>query len=152
MSLKGKLVLIIDDSKDIRMRCRKILENLGMVVAEAGSNSTAFSYLKTKMPNLIILDLMMPDSSGFEFLSYRKTQKELSEVPVVVSSGLSDKDSIYKAIGLGANDYLLKPLNAISIGQKARKHIKDLDFKSIQFKSAEQPSITLQIDTQVTKL
>jgi CheY-like chemotaxis protein len=152
MSLQGKEILIVDDMPDVRLICRKILENLGVTVLVADSGAQALTLLAEKVPHLIVLDLEMPGMTGFDFLAIRKNTPQLAAIPIVVSSGLTDKESIYKAMALGANDYILKPVNASIMSQRIRKHIRDLDFKRYRFKENEQPKAWLNINAMISRI
>ena len=151
MSLKGKEVLIIDDTADNRLLCRKILETLGIIVTEASSSEEGEKILAKKNPHLIILDLNMPGKSGFEFLVEKRSSPTLSMTPVIVVSGLTDRESIVKAIGLGATDYLVKPLKASILVGKIRKNLRGQDFKRYKLTGATQMA-TMSVGATLTAI
>src|ERR1700722_12471166 len=103
MSIAGKTVLIVDDATDSRMIARNILEGAGMNTTEATQVNDATHYLETQTPHLILLDLHMIGVSSFDFLAKRKQQSRIASIPVIVVSAASDRDSVYRAIALGAS-------------------------------------------------
>jgi two-component system, chemotaxis family, chemotaxis protein CheY len=152
MPLQGKEILIIDDVADVRMLCRKVLENIGMVVSEADSVPKAITRLGEKTPHVILLDLQMPETTGFDFLSMRANNKGISEIPVIVLSTLGDKEAVHRAIALGANDYVLKPMNAAIVAQRVRKHVRDIDFKRYRFSEDGRPELTALVPAQIARV
>lgn len=100
-------VLIVDDSPDLRLLLAKALENEGVSSLSAQDGKEAISQLiAIKKPCLILLDLMMPVMDGFEFLSWKNKQPELSACPVIILSA-----STYSKLPEGADAYLQKPIN-----------------------------------------
>lgn len=152
MALKNKLVMVIDDDPDIRTLIRKILENLGVTVIEAEGVEQAFVLAASHAPHLVIVDLQMPGKNGFDFLEQRRHTATFVKVPVLVASSLRAKESIYRAIALGASDYLLKPFNASMLIQKVRKLLKDIDFKTYVFPKNELPRSSFSVGAEVTKV
>ncbi len=152
MSIHGKEVLVVDDVTNVRMRCHKVLESLGMIVSEADSILTALTHLSEKLPHVIILDLHMPGKSGFDFLTIRSQSPKLLDIPVIVLSTAGDKESIHKAISLGATDYVLKPMNAATISQRVRKHVRGLDFLRRTFPADKLPTVAISVGSQITKV
>ena len=152
MSIHGKKVLIIDDAAEVRILCRKIVENAGMTVIEASSVDEALQILEFKSPHLIVLDLKMPGKSGFEFLAMRKSILTIARTPVIVLSASSDLDSVYKAIDLGAVEYAIKPFSRASLVQKIRRALKDTDFQFHKFSLKDAPEVTYSLPAQISRL
>ncbi len=106
---KSRIVLV-DDAVFMRRQLREILENGGYdVVAEGEDGSEALELYETHRPDLMTLDLVMPRMSGVEAL--RELRRRHPEARVVVCSSVSDQSSIFEAIGLGARDYVRKPIS-----------------------------------------
>lgn len=151
MPLAGKEILVVEDVDDQRLLAKRILENVGLTVIEAASVDEAIQALAKKAPHLVLLDLQMPRVSGFELLAKKSLYPTLSNAPIVVASSLQDKDSIFKAISLGAVDYVVKPLVAQVLLRKVRKHLKDVEFQSYEFNDPK-PMLTVSTHGQITKL
>jgi len=107
LAVKTK-VLVIDDEVQIRRFMRVALEPHGYEVKEASNGSEGLIASVSERPDLIILDLGLPDISGFEVL---KQLREWFERPVIILSVRDDEASIVAALDQGANDYLTKPFS-----------------------------------------
>jgi CheY-like chemotaxis protein len=86
-----RTILVVDDDEDIRSALRAVLEGDGYEVVEAADGTAALAYLvgpDALLPALIVLDLMMPQMSGWEFLSIVKSYVRLAKVPIVVVSAV----------------------------------------------------------------
>jgi CheY-like chemotaxis protein len=105
----GKSVLLVDDYPSIRKTMRELSEGLGLQVQEAENGLAAQERLKQQTPDLVISDLVMPEMDGFELTEAIKTNPEWRSVPVVIISTHTDSRYIFKALKLGADDYLTKP-------------------------------------------
>jgi DNA-binding response OmpR family regulator len=103
------LVLIVDDDEDLRILAGRSLSRAGYKVMTAESGSKGLGLIETHSPNLLILDLNMPDMDGFEVLR-RVREKELSKaLPVIVLTAQGDEESARHSFELGATDFLAKP-------------------------------------------
>src|SRR5690242_19224740 len=100
-ALQGKDILVVDDEADIRLLARKILEGDGAIVVDCPDIATALTSAQKKVPHLILTDLTMPGGSGFDLLAKKRQIPELQTVPVIVLSGMKDRDSVSRAIALG---------------------------------------------------
>lgn len=152
MSIQSREVLIIEDAADVRMTLKKILENIGVTVTESASVEQAMTILTQRTPHAILLDLNLDGMSGFEFLKLKAKLPSIQNVPVIVVSGLADKKSVFQAITLGANDFLVKPFTANQLIQKVRKHLKDLQFLSHPFSTGNRPEGTYYLKTRVCQV
>jgi len=104
-------ILCIDDSKLNRTFISKVLSDLNITIAEAENGIKGLELLDTKDFDLILLDIVMPEMDGFGFLKeYQKRVKD-EFLPVIVMTGLDDLNSKIKGLSIGADDYLIKPLN-----------------------------------------
>lgn len=154
MSLQNVQILIVDDDPHLRVMVRKILSNIGALVFEAenADQALAFGAGDARTPHLIIADLNMPGRDGFYFLEKRKQVPALSSVPVIVASAVRGKEAVYRAIMLGASDYLLKPLNATGLIQKVRKTLKDRDFSSLTFEAGKEPAASFSVGGKIREI
>ena len=102
-------LLVIDDSTVNNIILQSLLEDMGYEVNTALNAEDALKKINEFSPDLILLDLMMPEVSGFDLLKrFRKAQ---ISIPVVIISAFSDDEYKRKAKDLGARDYLLKPVD-----------------------------------------
>ena len=104
-------ILCIDDSRLNRVFINKILSPLNITVYEAENGLKGLEMLSEKDYDLILLDIIMPEMDGFGFLKeFQKRDKE-EFIPIILMTGLDDLNSKIKGLNIGADDYLLKPLN-----------------------------------------
>ena len=120
---KKKHVILVDDDPAICKIAQKILESAGFTVETYRSFRPMLSRLGEITPELLIVDLNVPDCSGFQFLQLSKKEEGLVNSPILVMSGRKDRDSVVKSISLGAGDYVVKPFTTKSLLQKVRKVI-----------------------------
>jgi two-component system chemotaxis response regulator CheY len=113
-----KTCLVVDDSRVIRKVARRILEEIGFDVAEAGDGVDALAWCRAAMPDAILLDWNMPQMNGIDFL--RTLRKEPGgEAPVVVFCTVeNDIDRIREALDAGASEYIMKPFDGDIIEAK----------------------------------
>jgi two-component system chemotaxis response regulator CheY len=113
-------VVVVDDAVFMRTQLREILEGGGFtVVAEGEDGTEALQLYEQHQPELLTLDLVMPRMGGVEAL--RELRQRHPEARVIVCSSLSDQRTIFEAIGLGARDYVLKPVDREKFLDSARK-------------------------------
>jgi len=105
---KKKSVLIVEDDQFISKAFKETFEAEGFVVKVAFNGEEALSILRKFMPDIILLDLVMPVKNGFEVLKDVKRQGRLSKIPIIVATNLGEEQYIVKAKEMGANDYILK--------------------------------------------
>lgn len=105
------IVLLVDDDPNFRSLSREHLNPAGFKILEAGSGTEALSLIKSETPDLILLDAVMDDMDGFETCQRFRATPALTDVPIIMSTGLGDIDSINKAFEVGASDFIIKPLN-----------------------------------------
>jgi len=113
-------ILVIDDVSSNLLLLQSILEDEGYRVIPVDNGQEALDILKeSENIRLILLDIMMPDLDGYEFLEL-KNQMLGQEIPVIIVSARTDTASIQKALDKGAYDYISKPFNTHNIINKIR--------------------------------
>jgi two-component system KDP operon response regulator KdpE len=108
MSVDGVRILVVDDEKQIRRMLRAALEGYGYDIAEAASGHEGLSQTSVFHPDVIILDLGLPDIDGIEVI---ERLREWTQVPVIVLSVREHEDDKIKALDVGADDYVTKPFS-----------------------------------------
>ncbi len=104
-----KKILIIEDDDFFRELIRKkLLSNKNFEIIEAIDGEKGIEAMKEKKPDLVLLDLLLPNVDGFEVLSRAKGDSDISKIPIIILSNLGQQEDIEKALKLGANDYLIK--------------------------------------------
>ncbi len=117
--------MLIDDDEVVRILLTRVVENAGCTVISCSSIKSALGNLKQSIPDLVILDLNMPDLDGFNFLKFRQINQKLSAIPVLVLSGTKRKEDVDKALSMGADQFLEKPLNSRLVLEKMQKILTD---------------------------
>jgi len=105
------LVLIVDDDERLREVIRVNLELDGYAVREAGTAEDGLAALDEQPPDLVLLDVMMPDVDGFEMLRRMQERHGVGSVPVIMFSGKVDEDTASKAAREGAKAFIGKPFD-----------------------------------------
>jgi len=108
MDSEPKKIMIVEDDNFLSSLMKARLEKEGFAVIQAFDGEEAIQTLKTEVPALIILDLIMPKVTGFEVLQEISLSPQLSNVPVVIVSNLAQDSDIEKAKQLGARAYFIK--------------------------------------------
>jgi DNA-binding response OmpR family regulator len=122
MNQERTKVLVVDDNQDIRELVMHILDADGFHVFIAGDGDTASAILRSNKVDLILLDVMMPGTSGLELLKEIRTGslKGHQSVPIIMITAMATTDDIDKALALGANSYIVKPFRGALIREKVR--------------------------------
>ena len=103
-----KRILAIDDAAIILKRISDALEEVYDVVT-VNTGSRALRYLETEKPDLILLDIRMMPKDGFETLQEIRSMEDRADIPVIMLTGVEDKNAVIEGIKLGICDYILKP-------------------------------------------
>jgi DNA-binding response OmpR family regulator len=107
-ALKRRKILVIDDEERMVRFIRLNLEHDGFIVIEAFNGKQALQRLRDATPDLILLDIMMPDLDGFEVL---QMIREINNVPVIMLTAKGEEDDRVRGLELGADDYITKPFS-----------------------------------------
>ncbi|MFO0700802.1 MAG: EAL domain-containing protein [Nitrospira sp.] len=114
------LALIIDDDATFRVLSRMSLEQGELRVEEATSGHAALDFAASTMPDIILLDLQMPDMDGFTTCRRLRQLPYGEFVPILIMTGLDDVDSIAQAYEMGATDFIIKPCHGLILSQRVR--------------------------------
>ncbi|HEY5522372.1 MAG TPA: diguanylate cyclase [Desulfuromonadaceae bacterium] len=119
-------VLIIDDSVTVREQIIKTLESFGLFTRyyEAEDGLEGFKKLLSSPVDIILCDLEMPRIDGFKFLSMLKARPDLQDVPVIILTGMNDREQKIKGLEHGASDYITKPFDHEELVARVKVHLK----------------------------
>jgi excisionase family DNA binding protein len=118
---QGPLVLIVDDDERVREYVRVNLEMEGYSVREAGSADEGLGVLEEVSPDLILLDVMMPEVDGWEMLRRVQQRHGVGAIPVVMFSGKVNEQSAAEATALGAQGFVGKPFDPQQLIEQAKQ-------------------------------
>ncbi len=122
-----KKILAVDDENDVLLIIKTALISEGFDVKTAPTGSEGVAVAKEFLPDLAILDMMMPEMNGFEVLKQIREQPELKSIPVIMLTGVADKSKIREAIDVGVNYYIVKPFEFHDLISKVRLAISDAE-------------------------
>lgn len=125
-------ILIVDDEPLNIDYLEQELEDLGYEVLSARNGQEALELVESQLPDMILLDIMMPIMDGFEVLARLKAEKHWRDIPVVVISALTDMDNVVKGIELGAEDYLPKPFDPILLHARIKSGLEKKRFRDLE--------------------
>jgi len=124
MIVMAKKLLIVDDKLELRQLLRSYLVEEGFEVYTASNGQEALFTARDHKPDLIILDLMMPEMSGFEFL---RTFRRESDTPVIVLTARLEENDKVVGLELGADDYVTKPFSMRELTARVRAVLRRMD-------------------------
>jgi two-component system KDP operon response regulator KdpE len=113
----GKKVLIVDDDTDVQKINEKVFNNIGAVIQIASNGSDGIRKFFLEKPDLVILDIMMPEMDGFEVCS---RIRQVSNVPVIMLTALNSEDEIIRGLESGADEFVSKPFSPDILVARAR--------------------------------
>ena len=116
-------VLVVDDEPDNRELHRTLLEMKGHTVFDAGNGAEALDMVKDALPDVILLDVMMPEMDGYEVCRRLKGDPETAPVPIIMVTALAGRSDRLEGIDAGANDFLTKPVGAQDVILRVRNSI-----------------------------
>ena len=117
------LVLVVDDSPETLGMLSAALEKEGMTTLVALEGSQAISITQKMHPDIILMDAIMPNMDGFETCKKLKSDPQLSDIPVIFMTGLSDTENVVKGFESGGVDYINKPIIHTELMARIRVHI-----------------------------
>lgn len=104
-------ILIVDDEPTVRALLRDVLEIEGYEIAEANDGESALTAVAEEVPDLLVLDVMMPGMSGIDVLTELREQHSNSQLPIILLTAASDDDTTWRGWSSGASIYLQKPFD-----------------------------------------
>lgn len=104
-------VLVVDDSKSNRVLLRSILAAAGYEVDECENGKECIDFCKSERPEIVLLDLMMPEVDGLTACRYLRDLYTKEELPVIVVSARTENEDVLEGLRVGANDYVTKPID-----------------------------------------
>jgi DNA-binding response OmpR family regulator len=113
-------ILVVDDDHEILKLIAMLLRRIGAEAWTFPDGQSALQRLSQTVPDLIILDLMLPDVDGLQILQQVRAQDQFRQVPVLILSAKADPDTIRKGLDLGADGYITKPYIANTLIDKVR--------------------------------
>jgi CheY-like chemotaxis protein len=121
MAVPTACILVVDDEPDNRELLEIILASEGFRVVAAASGAEALAIVAREAPDLIVLDVMMPNMTGYEVTAKLKGDPATRNIPILIFSAVSDPDARRLGLSAGADDYLAKPVEYADLVKRVRK-------------------------------
>jgi DNA-binding response OmpR family regulator len=142
-TFKNRKVLVVDDEERMAKFIRLNLEHDGFQVIEAYRGMQAIEKLRDSMPDIIILDIMMPDIDGFEVL---KMVREISTVPIIMLTAKGEEEDRVKGLELGADDYITKPFSPRELVGRVKAVLRRTESTGVSSQDVIEVDQRLKID------
>jgi len=144
---RAQSILVVDDKLETVLLLRELLTSRGYKVITAGNADEAQQALKDERPDLILLDVIMPGKSGYELCREIKSDPHTRLIPVIMITGLSDRDDRIRGIEAGADDFLSKPLYPEELFARVRSLLKLKEFTD-ELDNAEEVIFSLALGVE----
>ncbi len=123
METRNKRILVVDDVEENTYIVSTILKSAGYTPFVANSGKQAIQIAETQHPDLVLLDINMPEMNGYEVCKYFKEHEPIADIPIVFLTVHADAESIAKAFDTGAVDYLTKPFKKAELLARVKVHL-----------------------------
>ncbi len=140
---RNRLILVVDDEERMLRFIRLNLEHDGFLVIQATRGMQALDVLRQEMPDLVLLDVMMPDLDGFEVL---RMIREAYQVPVIMLTAKGEEDDRVYGLELGADDYITKPFSPRELVSRVKAVLRRTESSGIASKDLIEVDDRLKID------
>jgi DNA-binding response OmpR family regulator len=114
-------LLTIEDDDDVRLMLRMVLEDEGYDVVEAGNGTDGLERFRTEQPALVLVDLKLPDMSGFDICH---VIRQSSDVPIIIVTAQESSIDVVAGLEAGADDYVTKPFEVKELAARIRAHLR----------------------------
>ena len=125
MANNQKTVMIVEDEPDAAELFAEMMRVSGYRVLKSHASAPAIKLIAQEKPDMVILDIMMPDISGLEILRYMRREANLMKIPVVVVSAKSLPSDVREGLDAGASIYLTKPVGFADLKNAVERALKD---------------------------
>jgi CheY-like chemotaxis protein len=124
MTPSEKTILVVDDSTTNVVLLDAILSEKGYRIIKTLSAMEAYACMEKQLPDLILLDLLMPQINGFDFLKKVKADQRTADIPVIVISAVTNAEDIKLTKDLGAAEFMEKPINIQNLNERVTDLLK----------------------------
>ncbi len=146
---ESPVILVVDDNEQNLELLLAYLEDLDCETISARGGHDAIQFAKEKLPDLILLDVMMPKISGFEVCRRLKADPKTSIIPIIMVTALNEMGDIERAIDAGTDDFLSKPVNKLELITRVKtmlklKHLTDKLERTLAYLSEIESQVQLK--------
>jgi len=122
-SQRNQYILVVDDAAFMRRMIAGIVRTLGYDVVDAPDGPSAIATMKQDPPALVILDIMMPQMTGYQVCEWIRANPATAGIPVIVCTANQERKHLEQAIKAGASDFLCKPVTKKTLEERLLKHL-----------------------------
>lgn len=122
--MKKQKILVIDDDPIICRIVQKILEQNGYEVLLATNGNEGLGIAKSTSPDLILLDIMLPDIDGFEICRKLRGTEKTSDISIIMMTAADQSSDIVRGLDIGADDYATKPFSPLELVARIKSHLR----------------------------
>jgi CheY-like chemotaxis protein len=120
---KKKKILLVDDSKTVLMMEQMILNKAAYELVIANDGRQAIAKANDEHPDLILMDVMMPEMGGFEACAHLRSVEATRGIPIIMVTTRGEAESIEKGYACGCSDYITKPINGMELLSKLKNYL-----------------------------
>ena len=152
--MKKELIIIVEDEADIREVLEYNLERQGYKVLTAADGRQGLELIRKKSPNLVLLDLMLPEIDGLEVCRLLKNDAETVSIPIIMVTAKGEESDIVLGLGLGADDYMVKPFSPKELLARIKAVIRrvELQAEGILQRRIERDGIVMDMERHEVKV
>ncbi len=121
----AKTVLIVDDERNIMVSLRHLMKKAGYTVLEASDGEEALEIAQSSVPDLVILDVMIPKRDGYDVCQTIRSNPALKHIQIIMATARGQEVEIEKGMALGANAYMTKPFSTKELVSKVKSLLGD---------------------------
>ena len=142
----GQRILVVDDDKEIVRIVRAYLEQAGYVVLVAHNGETALHMLRSERPDLVVLDLMLPDRDGWDITRIARKDESLAGTPIIMLTARADEQDKIMGLELGADDYIPKPFSPHEVVARVRAVLRRAGQRAAPARVLQHGGLLLDVD------
>lgn len=142
---KERLILAVDDNPSNLSIIKTVLQKAGYTSLTAMSGKEAISLAETAQPDLILLDIKMPDMDGFEACRQLKSRESTANIPIMFLTADTEIKSMAKGFEIGAVDYITKPFNSVELRTRLKTHLDIIEKNEIIDKKSHEQKELLHV-------
>ncbi|MBD3425914.1 MAG: response regulator [Candidatus Omnitrophica bacterium] len=147
--MTDKLIAIVDDDKEIQSLVSQYLTKDGFKAKGMDDAESLFAYLENTLPDLIILDLMLPGMNGFEVCKKLREKDRTTAIPIIILSGKAEESDKISGLDLGADDYVVKPFSVEELGARVRAVLRRRYSDLKENKIEVSPDLTIDLERYI---
>ena len=116
-------ILLVDDEPDIVETISFMLQSRNYMVSIASGGQEGIDKAKTEHPDLLLLDIMMPDVNGYDVCMKLKADADTRDIPIIMLTAKGESEAVLKSHSIGADDYVVKPFSLPTLLSKLKKFL-----------------------------